>query len=1158
MRVNTKISLCALLCAALLVLSPHRVMADSTFRTYSGAVTGDVVYLGRINGLFNNDKSYAARDCQAKFLDDDRALAGASLEILDYDPNERVAKDSVHANVPTYLLARTGSQPGTFGYEVKCGNERGTGVLRVSSPNDFSVGELTTMRLEVGNDTAANKTQYLVLNGIEGNNLTASLDSSDSYFNDFIGKLRQLKFYQRNDDDSLSVVDPANFDKILPLREISLPSSSALIDVKDLNPQLAVLENDGNTVSYYELQTDKKLGLVYVYTGNKKLNVPKGKQLTHCFPTLRKGAVVNYYCLYEDIDAKKPGAMVYYDLASTNENLEPRTFDGVKTILTSSPILSEDRTCLLAIGNDGKKRVLCLDATHGLDKNKDNENTYFQGRSIKINRGEDCVLNVDSQTDVDFNFVDAPIFTCASGAKVTASYSLDNTYEADQPGVSKVKTFMPVNATTTVLCVDDDEIIYTENRNQSLVIQGGANRPGQLLKYPMPVVGVTDFAKVHCARDNVILLLDTKKKTYIMDIKRGGRDNLSTRLNSLIELPADQNRIKVASGSSAILYNINKKGLVADVVEYNSFLGLVKVLNSDYTQEGSHSTTISVRSGKNVQKIKLQTDLVNYRSLEVTKIKSMSGLKPGNSYPIRDYFNVKGQIWSIEYRPLVHSVYMHPDQVSFEHQHNSTSGGARFSVGDYYVDTKERTYSFKGGDSKKLKDDTLAPSRLLGSANLERETVFIGKRDGKTAYVQGWFVDGAGEVRATDIVKLDTDFLENIFYDSPQSFRSGDKSYVLFNRGSGKGRAIEYKYVPEDKTIVLIGGSQIDYDWNISDRVNGFRLSGVDEHSGSRLAPCAHIKLEDNGLKAPIIYSLCDVTGGSSDRLYIRNLYRAPDGTVRFDLFNHPAAESGINAVSWWNVTATMFGQDGKPVAPEHFVYTATLKKRFNGLGAHTVRSVSPIGEGNYAVISSLENTKDSNGLYESYYGNGGDTAYLHRRYTDDKTSWNDYELTFAPNGNRAKRIYYNFGKDFSNVADVVFTDAHVRLSPHTASAHVKNPFTLDFNKGQHIEPNYFLDLDKYYPDDGKTDHDDEKPKPPIPDDPVDPERKPRKSRLWIILGILLLIILIGAGDLYLRRRSALEEAESELDKEKPKNKKKKATGVNEGEEHLTGSINEM
>ena len=453
------------------------VQASRMIETYSGAVAGEDVHVGSVAGLLGSSRTYAKGDCSAKFLDESSA-GGATLDILDSAPGT----ESRAAFLVAHLKNTT---TGDFSYELKCGEESGVGMIHVSPAKSIFVSPESNIFLELTQDQAA-KDQYVYIHGIEGNNVSLKLDAKDpaGYYDVTLGGLRDLKFYEKKDDGSLLEVKVATFDKVLPIRELNFRDQEVQHDA-NLVSTLAVLQNDGATVSFYELEPSKDLGRVYVHSGNKVITAGKDYTLDHCFPVMKDGRLTNYYCTFQIANPKLKGPVVYYDIASADDELKRREFSGVKSILAATA-MADGRSCFLAIDEKGERKILCFDSTSGVDRTKDNEKTYFSGKVIKINvNGEECLLNLNTIDPTDFRFEDSAVFDCKSG-KVLASFELDNSFDVESPEPAKVKSFKFFDPKIVVpLCANEDEIITLEDRNTTLVFEGGNNKPGQMIRYPL-------------------------------------------------------------------------------------------------------------------------------------------------------------------------------------------------------------------------------------------------------------------------------------------------------------------------------------------------------------------------------------------------------------------------------------------------------------------------------------------------------------------------------------------------------------------------------------------------------------------------------------------------------------------------------------------------
>lgn len=1137
------------LLAVCLVFLLAAVQASRKIETYRGAVAGEDVHVGSVAGLLGSSRTYSKGDCSAKFLDES-TTGGVSLEILD----STSGSDKGAAYLVAHLKSAT---EGDFSYELKCGEESGIGMIHISPAKSIFVSPESNIYLELTQDQAA-KEQYVYVHGIEGNNVSLKLDAKDpaGYYDVTLGGVRDLKFYEKKDDGTLVDVKIATFDKVLPIREWNYRDQDVQHEA-NLVSTLAVLQNDGATVSFYELESSKDLGRVYVHSGNKVINAGKDYTLDHCFPVMKDGKLTNYYCTFQIANPKLKGPIVYYDIASSDDELKRREFSGVKSILAASA-MADGRSCFLAIDDKGERKILCFDSTTGFDRTKDNEKTYFSGKTIKVNvNGEDCLLNLNTIDPTDFRFEDSAVFDCKSG-KVLASFELDNSFDVENPEPAKVNSYKFFDPKTVVpLCANEDEIITLEDKNTTLVFEGGNNKPGQLIRYPLGIESAA-ISKIHCARDSALVLLDSRRKTYLLDINRGDKKDSITRVNAIIDISGRPSMMKVATSQTAILYGFNKKGQVQSLSQYNGFLGLIRITNKNLTDVGEHSLNFTVTDGTSRQKFTVRTSIQADEKFSVESIKPLKGLTPGREYPLRDYFNIHGQVYNLTVlKPeKPRNIFWHPDQVVFENSQNATSKGSKFPLGDYFINIENKTYVNNGSVEKKLDATILSEGRYLGDLPLDQPVAIIATREENHLSVQGLFISKNGEVQCSKIVKLN-DEVDSDYTHRPHLATIDGKQRVVFFKNhehdESKGIAVEYKYDRELGTFQFINeDNQKTVDWSSSGSLNGYSVKPVKSDHSSKLSSCVEFKLSGDDLPVSRNYYLCGVTGGSSERSEIRNLGRTADGKVKFDLVNYPSAKAGSQSISWWEVTSNLLGADGKPVASSAFDYTVKRVRRFDGIRNHNIKKLYNLGD--YHVLLTEHEEKGEMGLYETYFGSRGNKPYYSRRINDVHTPVRDYDVSYAMVGGVPRRIYTNYAKDFNNVADLKFKDARVRLSKHLATVHVKQPFTLQFNDAYKVTE-VPVDLDKFYEDDGKTDEDDERTDPE--DDPSKPGMKKRRSRLWLILGILALIIVVGAADLYLRRRSAIAEAESELDQDKPKVVKKKKTGKNEDGE-LSRSLNEL
>lgn len=1140
---RTRSKICVLFIALLLTA----VQTKHNIEAYEGALVGDIVHVGTIKNLLKSSRTYSKDECQVKF-NDEKEAGDAQLVIDDKDSNEQGSQAGTR---PLHLVAKLNTASGRLAYTLKCGEEYGVGIIQVHSKGEMIVTPDSALQLDLNVEQAA-KTRYAFLKGIHGNNIGAEIKSEDKtgYFEAVLGGLKDLKFYEKGDDGTLTEVRSTTFSKILPLREFNYGSDAAQKD-RDLLSTLAVIQSDGVTVSYYDLEHNEKLGRVFVHSGNKALKVGREYTIGICFPALKDGRLTNYYCTYEGAP-KKPLTLAYIDLTTDEEVLAPREFKEVSSILSATS-LSDGRTCLLALGTDGKKKVLCFDAKRGLDKTPENEATYFSGNTVKIKYNEEeCTLNFDSLDPHDFRFGSASTFDCKSG-KVVASFDLANTFDASEPEYSTAKTVKPIAGDVTILCVDHDEIAYLKDKNTTLVLEGGFNRPGQILVHSLGI----DFGavtQVHCTQYSMLATLTSKKGTNLLDIKKGGRSNTITRIRRLVNLPLKQTQMNLATAHTAILYNLNKKGQIDSLARYDSFIGLVKISNKDHVEEGNHKMILNVVSGEGQSReLTIQTTVLPSNQFSVVYSKEMKDLKPDSEYLLRDFFNISGQVTKIDVLypdPKPNNVFWLPDEVRFYNSSNGTEESARFVVDGCFVDVSGKKFASKTGEEKSLEGDLLKAAKHLGNVDLEVPVAFIGAKDGKDFFVQAIFIDKSGKAQSSTAVKLFNPVGES-FVKQPKFVKVDGKAGIAFYRDTvdkiAKGVVIQYKFTVESGVFEFVSlDDQKEIDWDEEGYLNGYKFSEIEPKDHTSLSSCVHFKVVDPFTKITNEYQVCGITGGSSRKIQILNLFTSVDGSSNFELINYPSQDAGVDSVSWWKVKSNLFGTDGAPVNPSDFKTESVLQKRFSGLDDYTIKQAFNLGL--RAVVLAEKETDSEQTLYEIYYGGRGSQPYYTRKVNDPHTALKFYSLDFAETAGKLKRFYINQAKSFSNVADLEFRDARLKLSKHAATVQVKRPFTLKFNEAATTK-DVIVDLDKYYEDDGKTDEDDENRNPE--DDPNVPIKGKKRTRLWLILGIIGLILCVGAADLYWRRRSAIAEAESELDHEKPTITKEKKAG------DLFASLNE-
>lgn len=1129
-----------IICVSLLLAS---TLAVRKLPGYHGAVVGETVHLGFVSKLLGSARTYSKSDCHAQFLDQ-KAAGDSSLEVRDSNNG---------AEASTFLVGTFKTATGDLAYELKCGEEYGVGSITVSPAKSILVSPEANVYLDLTQDQAA-KDQFVFVHGVEGNNLAVQLEGKDTsnYFEATFGGLSNLVLYEKSDDGSVAPIKVPGFSKILQIREWNSNKEGVLQD-SDLASTLALVSSDETTISYFDLESSKDKGRVYVHAGNKQIAAGKGYALSHCFPVIKNGQTTNFYCVFQ-VGAKAKGPIVYYDILSTEDELVRKEFSGVSSILAVSP-MQNGRTAFLALDDKQERKILSFDASSGFERTKENEDTYFSGKVIKISlNDEECTLNINGIQPADFRFGEASVFVCKA-SQVLATFDLDNSFDAPNPSPVQLRSFQIIDTKVDVpLCASDEEFITLEDRNTTLVFRGGKNSPGSEIRYPL---GIESSAvhNVHCGGDSALVFFASKKKSYLLDINRGSKRDSITRVNSIEDISSRPATMEVTSSHSVVFYEFNKKRAETTLSQYNGFLGLVRITSKSDTNAGDHTLKVVVTDGTQRKEFAFKTSIEAEEKFSVAKNKPLEGFVPGKEYYLRDYLTIEGQVSSVAVvKPeTTRNIFWHADEVVFVNSQNGTSKGSKFTIGDYFVDLETVSYVNKDGATKKLDSTVLPEARYLGVLQLEMPVAMIAVRADSRLSVQALFIGANGEIQVSKVVKL-VEEVDSDFAHRPHLATVNGKPSVVFFKSSeddeDKGIAVEYKFDKAQASFLFVNqDNQKVVDWSSSGSIGGYNIKPVESDETSNLSSCVQFKVSGESLPASKHYYICGVTGGSSERVEFTNIRRESDGSVKFYLINYPSSKTS-RAISWWEITSNLLGQDGTPVAPSQFTPTTKLVRKFNGLKNHKVKKVFNLG--NFAVALSEVEEKGIKNLYESYFGTRGSKPYYIRKINDVSSHLSDYDLHFSVVRGVAKRIYTNFARNFNNVADLQFKDARVRLSKHLATVHVINPFTLQFNNEVKIQ-DLAVKLDKHYDDDGKTDEDDEKTDPE--DDPSKPFKR-RKSRLWLILGILALILVVGAVDLFLRRRSAYAEAESKLDHENPKVVKKKHGA--DVKDELKASLTEM
>lgn len=1073
----------------------------------------EVLNLGKVSQILGSENSFSASDCSVVIHEDTKTTGGTHLQVLDTDPNEIFASQSVKPRVPPFLLASLGTKSCNISYTLTCKEEQTTGHLEVVSVGSVVTRDWSAINLEIGSETA-NTTSFVQLRGIEGNSISFSLDSKstdEDYYDEFISGTRSIGFYQRKNDGELEPVNMKTFDKILPVDPPDNLGNYDLIEEKGLSSTVVVIMGQ-STAAYYSLENDPNFGRVYVHIGNKEMKPGDGYQLDTCFPAY-EGTSMVYYCAF----SKSGSQTVLLDVSATEEVLDPQVVPLSLKILAGKSI-SDGRLCLLAVDNESNQVLACFEHSRFEFLNEEN---MFSAKVLSIDVREDCELKIAEIDAAKFRFDESAIFTCKDGKQILAAISLPSS-TADNQAKVHARSAIFFTKDQYPLCGNENELIFLENSNKTVVFKGGFEAPGQDIRIDLGIDGRVD--DLYCGTNRVLFVLSGSKKSNLIAINRQTRGIDLTRIESILDLSAKQSKIVGSLGDIAFVHGQDSSGHPTDVLEYTSGSGFLKIINKEAVQtKDPRKALVIARSGKLSSKIWIQTRVFLEKQLTVEKKQPFKDLKPGKSYELRNYFDIDGQITDIQVtspEKPPKTVYWRSDRVAFAKVTNDSASGAKFALGNKFIHTANRSIINEDGSFSYLEGDILHPSRYLGSVNVDKnEVALAGKMDAGTMFIQGWMLDKDAKVTGSGIVQLQGKFNDD-YATKPRLYMKDGKTELQFFKGEHKATSIQIEITSKNAKLSFVEESQKEVPWDSSTQIGNYKLHVEQPELKTRLGTCVHFSLKGPDADSGWIYPVCNVTGGSSSKVTILS-FEPNERSVTFDMINYPAPSIGINSVTWWRVSAAFLDAEGKPLHPAKFRSTVTFLRRLGGLSLHEIISLHKIG--NEVVAFTSKKVGNRLTLQEVYFGEAGDHPYLISLLSREAESIKNFDFGLFKMADGYRRLFNDHEVDFSSSAQVVYEPARLVLSNHTATAHVKNPFNLLVNSQVEVK-NVLIYLDDYYEDDGKTDEDDDKPKPPpIPDPPV-PESPNRISRLWYIAGILLLIIVVALLDLWLRKRSAASE----------------------------------
>ena len=970
--------------------------------------------------------------------------------------------------------------------------------------------------------------EYLLIANTGTENLTATAGAISDYHSTFLSSSRSLNLT----NSSGSEVALSKFKNVFILNSMARSKTSTVLSKTDIESTVLGVSSDGSTFSYFKQNDSPSTGFYYAIFKEVNVTIPEGYAFDRClsFSDREDSKLQNLYCFYID-NAKSPTKEVLYaDFSNPDAaNIQLSKIDGIKRVYVGSSMVRDGRQCFLYEAYAGGKSFACVDGKKGLSRNKDNELVYYFNKQIRISAlNETCFISADTIDIEDARFLDVPVFTCAkANKKIAAIVEVPPTGDKDE--VSKYSSFTVVDESLEFLCIGNDYATYYDATGGSIVskaLESSKSKPGEVLNVTLDVAdGV--LVQARCGKDNIFSIIESGKKKKVeifVDVSTPQVDSASSSARLLASQynPQAYTGLSYSYGTSALIYSVAKDGSISGIMEYNRFVGLLRLFNSDVSKTGTYSSTLKLTDGTETNLWTVQTAVINEGedfTISKEQKKPFKDLAPGHTYKLREYFDITGKVKSIESTPKVHSIYWLPDQVLLENEKKGSAASAVFSIDNVFVNTFDKTYLEKDGNQlKKLTGEVLSPARLLGVLDLDVDLALVANWDEHSTHIQGWFINKDGVPKGTQVIE--TPLVINRVR-NPIAFTYQDKPVIAIFQDFTKAYFIEYFYDKLEKSyrLHLLSNELHNVPENFLDQTYG--IVGV--KTSDAISSCVQVTVADWNRTNFRDYPICNVTSGFSNGAFVSNQRKNPDGTVSFDLLSQPSPRSHSNGINRYNVTGKLFEASGEPVST--FVYKIQQIGRLEGLQGHKIRSIQNVGDGIFVISS-----KESNGvvgLYENYFLGGDSSLSYQKKFTDDKTLFDHYDIHYYENGRRVKRIFDNFDTQKTSITDITYQESSLKLSNHTASAHTNNTFELRFNELTTLKP-IQLALDKFYPDDGKTDDDDRKPTDDDDDDPK-PNDKALPSRLWMIFGVLLILLIIGILDLYLRKRPQKTELDMKL-----------------------------
>jgi hypothetical protein len=707
------------------LVSGQQVLRINNFTL--NAAPGDWLYLGHLDNITDTvGQITAASSCNAAFTN---PAFTSTIQVLDTDAT------LVQGTAKPYILAKLSSDAiGIFQYSVTCTNVAISYKFngRIVSRKTDEIKQNTTETLRWNVDASFVTSDNYILKNlgfwpvglVEGNNMRMSQEAGASpLLNEFISTVRPLVLFNTTGG---SPVQMSSF----KFKKITMACHK--IPADDYPECLFALKEDGKTISTFNYKLRYPNDYRFTFRRDILLNSDTAFVYDDCFVQAPFWAQ-NIYCYFINPTTNQTKLVSFSATQTTpTEKILPFVIIEVKIL--------EGILFVVMKKNDGKVYVGGINARASTIANIEllgNSAVEVIQATVPGHAGCQALVKDLRQTG---GFSLTMHFTC-TGANVIARIDTAQLFNAmDANLILNLGQAVPIDlqytrkvdaamgGSYTFLCGNKDHALFLTNGNTKVSYQG-IRSTGQVLTYTLDgITNVNSVDKIECTTLSTFVKLTTSSGSYVVDISTMGRGLAEwQRVNYILKLENGMDLFDLSDdGNMAVVFQKNKPVYtMADVLEYNRLIGLVKVYDDKITTPGSYSTTIKITNPQGANGLMRRFEVNYFTSASNVALKnSMNEIPRGVRVPFYDYYDISGPYKNIELDTTtsnqdIAQLFFNVDPNRLNSDTKLNSLAARFVLMDnYYIDCEAKTVSKSDGTSKPFSSTVstglIAQPRLLG------------------------------------------------------------------------------------------------------------------------------------------------------------------------------------------------------------------------------------------------------------------------------------------------------------------------------------------------------------------------------------------------------------------------------------------------------------